>query len=259
MTPISQDDRIGLNALIDGELPAAQASALEQRVAADPVLAAARDEIIATRRTLQSLPRPTVSPRFLDAIDSLAGPRPAPVVATSPARSRGNWSSGWQNMAAAVVVTAFLASGATYWLAAPHGASMEDLIAAGHRRSLLASTPVDVQSSDRHTVKPWLDAHLGISPPAPDLAAEGYPLIGGRVDVLGQQAVPTLVYRHNEHTISVVAMPGSGATIAPRALASGGYNMIEWSGNGFAFTAVSDLEPGELQAFVDGYRAAATT
>jgi anti-sigma factor RsiW len=155
------------------------------------------------------------------------------------------------------VITAFLASGATYWLATPRSTSMEELIAAGHHRSLLAATPVDVQSSDRHTVKPWLDAHLGLSPPAPDLASSGYPLLGGRVDVLGQQAVPTLVYRHNEHTISVVALPGSAGTSAPRSLASGGYNMVEWSANGFAFTAVSDLEPSELLSFVNGYRAAA--
>ena len=174
----------------------------------------------------------------------------------APASRRTFWLEGWQNIAAAVIVTAFLASGATYWLASPRSASLEDLIAAGHRRSLLAATPVDVQSSDRHTVKPWLDAHLGISPPAPDLALVGYPLIGGRVDVLGQQAVPTLVYRHNEHTISVVALPGSAGSSAPHALASGGYNMVEWSANGFAFTAVSDLELGELQAFVEGYRAA---
>ena len=254
MTPISQEDRGALNALIDGELSSSQAAALEARIAAEPSLAAARDEIRATRATLQKLPRPEVSPRFLEAIDALAGPAaPSPV---APASRRTLWLEGWQNIAAAVIVTAFLASGATYWLASPRSASMEDLIAAGHRRSLLAATPVDVQSSDRHTVKPWLDAHLGISPPAPDLALVGYPLIGGRVDVLGQQAVPTLVYRHNEHTISVVALPGSAGSSAPHALASGGYNMVEWSANGFAFTAVSDLELGGLQAFVEGYRAA---
>lgn len=254
MSRISQDDRIALNALIDGELSATQATALEARIAAEPALAAARDKIHAARAALQDLPRPEVSSRFLDAIDALAGP--APVPAATPPR-RNAWLDGWQNIAAAVIVTAFLASGATYWLATPRSASLEELIAAGHHRSLLAATPVDVQSSDRHTVKPWLDAHLGLSPPAPDLATEGYPLLGGRIDVLGQQAVPTLVYRHNEHTISVVAQPGTTSTSAPKALASGGYNMVEWSANGFAFTAVSDLEPSELLGFVDGYRAAA--
>jgi len=257
MSRIQQDDRIALNALIDGELSPSQATALEARIAAEPALAAVRDEIRATRRALQDLPRPELSARFLSTIDALAGPSTTPAAATSPPR-RSVWFDGWQNIAAAVVVTAFLASGATYWLASPRSASMEDLIAAGHHRSLLAATPVDVLSSDRHTVKPWLDAHLGISPPAPDLATQGYPLVGGRVDVLGQQAVPTLVYRHNEHTISVVALPGSGGTSAPRAFASGGYNMVEWSANGFAFTAVSDLEPDELLTFVEGYRASAS-
>ena len=255
MTRITQDDRIALNALVDGELPPAPAAALEARLANEPQLAAARDEIVATRAKLSGLPKPDVSQDFLSRIDALAGPQPIPAVAVRTRRSP--WFDGWQNIAAAVVITAFLASGATYWLATPRSTSMEELIAAGHHRSLLAATPVDVQSSDRHTVKPWLDAHLGISPPAPDLASSGYPLIGGRVDVLGQQAVPTLVYRHNEHTISVVALPGSTSTSEPRALASGGYNMVEWSGNGFAFTAVSDLEPSELRDFVVGYRAAA--
>lgn len=254
MTAISQDDRIALNALVDGELSASQAAALEARIAAEPALAAARDEIRATRDALQGLPRPAVSPRFLEAIAALAGPAASSAVTPPPRRDVR--FAGWQNIAAAVVITALVASGATYWLVAPRSASLEDLIVAGHRRSLLAATPVDVASSDRHTVKPWLDAHLGISPPAPDLASAGYPLVGGRVDVLGQQTVPTLVYRHNEHTISVVAIPGREAVLAPTLSASTGYNIVEWAEAGFNFTAVSDLEQEELEAFAITYVAA---
>ena len=256
MTPISQDDRIALNALVDGQLSPSEAAALEARIAAEAALAAARNEIAATRTALRNLPRPAVSPRFLEAIDALAEPAKPAVVPQPPRRNA--WFEGWQNIAAAVVITAFLASGATYWLSAPRPATLEELIADGHHRSLLAATPVDVQSSDRHTVKPWLDARLGISPPAPDLAPTGYPLVGGRVEVLGGQAVPALVYRHNEHTISLVARPSAAAATVPRAFASGGYNMLEWIANGFAFTVVSDLEPSELAAFVDNYRAAAS-
>ena len=252
--PIGEDDLIALNAFVDGELDDNAVAEFEARLAADPALQAARDQILATRQAVRELPRPTVSADFLHRIEALGEPR-AEAATTSQLRRRP-WWEGWRNIAAAVLLTAFAASGATYFVVGPHAAAIEQLAAADHRRSLLAQTPVDVLSSDRHTVKPWLDARLGVSPPAPDLAAQGYPLLGGRVDVLGQITAPTLVYRHDEHTISVFALPGSTAAARPKALASGGYNMVEWSGVGFDFIAVSDLEPDELAAFVASYRSA---
>ncbi len=249
--PIPDADRIGLNALIDGEIDAPAAAALEARIATDPALQAAHEEMLATRAAVAAQPRPDVSPAFSARIESLVAPRAVPV-----GRKVGQWA-GWQAIAASVVITAFVASGATYYLASPGAASMDLLIAAAHQRSLLSATPVDVLSSDRHTVKPWLDAHIGISPPAPDLAAQGYPLVGGRVDVLARQVVPTLVYRHNEHTISLMAVPGGTGDARPALSAAGGYNMAEWRADGFAFTAVSDLEPDELSAFAEDYIGAA--
>lgn len=246
---LTEEERTALNAFVDGELDAREAMAWSARLTADPVLAAARDEIEATRDAVSALERPAVSADFLRRIEAMAPASGTP----RPARHR---AEGWQSIAAAVVITALIASSATYYLAAPRGASFEMLVADAHRRSLLAASPVDVLSSDRHTVKPWLDNRLGISPPAPDLATQGYPLLGGRVEVLGQQPVPTLVYRHNEHTISIVAYPGT-TSAAPTALALAGYNMVEWSGEGFAFIAVSDLEAAELMTFAKAYQAAA--
>ena len=68
---------------------------------------------------------------------------------------------------------------------------LEAAITDSHRRSLLAANPVDVATSDQHTVKPWLDARLGVSPPAINLAGKGFQLVGGRVDVLGGRSVPS--------------------------------------------------------------------
>ncbi len=250
---LSEAELIELNALVDGELDGAAALALEQRIAAEPALRDARDGIAAAREVLGRIEAPTVSDDFRRRIKAMLEPA-AP--AATPQISRSNWLAGWQNLAATIIVTAFLASGATYLLIGPHGSSLDELIASGHRRSLLAASPVDVLSSDRHTVKPWLDAKLGVSPPAPDMTAQGYPLLGGRVEVLGQQPVPALVYRHNEHTITVVAIPSTAADAAPIDLASGGFNMVRWRGDGFEFRAVSDLEPDELDGFVGDYRAA---
>ena len=243
---IDKDDRIDLNALADGELEPARANVLRARLATDEQLRAVYDEIVATRAALENLPRPEVSEDFARRLKALAGAqRLAPAFRFAE----------WRNIAAAMIVASVAASSGTYLLT-PHGTSFEELAAAGHRRSLLAESPVDVASSDRHTVKPWLDGRLGVSPPAPDLASSGYPLAGGRVDVLGQAVTPTLVYRHNEHTISLFASPSGPGTSPARQLPSGGYNMIEWTAGGFSFVAVSDLEPGELAFFVKAYRSA---
>lgn len=253
-TPSHTDDgTLLLHALADGELDAATILALERRLVTDPALASAFDSIVALKDRVSHLERPAVSAEFRARIAAMAAPQ-APA---TPVLSRAwpGFFDGWRAIAASVLVTAFIAGGASYLLrTAGPGLSMQDAIAGSHRRSLLAASPVDIASSDRHTVKPWLDAKLGISPPASDLAAQGFALVGGRVDVLGTNTVPTLVYRHNEHLITLLAAPGAHADTAPEAIVAGGYNMVHWSSGGFSFWAVSDLEPAELHAFVADYR-----
>jgi anti-sigma factor RsiW len=247
------DEQLLLHALADGELDAATALALERRIAADPALAAEFDLVMVLKEKVARLDQPAVSAELYARIAALAGPQAAATLPVS--KHRLAFFEGWRAIAASVVVTAFLASSAIFLLDGRHaGFSMEDAVAGSHRRSLLAANPVDIASSDRHTVKPWLDSKLGISPPATDLATLGYPLIGGRVDVLGSNTVPTLVYRHNEHLITVLAVPGSHSETTPTVEFAGGYNMVRWTGGGFSFWAVSDLEPGELRAFVTEYR-----
>ena len=178
-------------------------------------------------------------------------------------RARPAWrrfgSFEWRSLAASIVVTAVLASGATQWVmtsGAPD--SFAEAVAGGHRRSLLASSPFDIASSDRHTVKPWLDARIGVSPPAPDLAADGYALVGGRVEVIADRPVPALVYRHREHLITLVASPqDKGAATAPTDLSAGGFSMVRWSDGAFSYWAISDMERPELDDFAARFRAAA--
>ena len=153
-------------------------------------------------------------------------------------------------MAASIVVSAVLASGATQWVMLNSASDGFDVaVASGHRRSLLATSPVDVVSSDRHTVKPWLDARLGLSPPAPDLAKAGFVLVGGRVEVIADRPVPALVYRHNEHLITVVARPQDGDATAPVDLSAGGFSLVKWSDGAFAYWAISDIERAGARQF----------
>jgi anti-sigma factor RsiW len=248
------DIELILQALADGELDAATALDMERRIAADADLAHRYETVLAVKNAVQRLPRPTVSDAFRIRIAGLPGNR----AEQKPPPARVETRTDRRALAASIIISALLASSATYLATAPSSQDeVASLITADHRRSLLAASPVDVASSDRHTVKPWLASRLGVSPPAPDLAAQGFALIGGRVEVLGERAVPALAYRHREHLITLIAIPETdGQTRAPEFLASGGFGLVRWSGNGFAYWAISDTERAQLEAFVDAFRAA---
>ncbi|MER8750281.1 anti-sigma factor [Mesorhizobium sp. M1050] len=280
--------RLMIHALIDGELDAAAALAVERRIAADPALAAEHARIIALQGALGRLPRPDVSDAFRARIAALGAtgtaqpaqdeaaepqrgtpsPQPGLIAASVGGGRRRDARTGssrtfgpfdWRALAASIMISAVLASGATQWVMVNNASDgFAAAVASGHRRSLLAASPIDIVSSDRHTVKPWLDARIGVSPPAPDLAQDGYALIGGRVEVISGRPVPALVYRHREHLITLVAEPQQdGATSQPEDVSSGGFSLVHWSDGAFSYWATSDMERPELDDFVARFRKAA--
>ena len=119
-----------------------------------------------------------------------------------------------------------------------------------HVRATLGNHLIQVASSNQHTVKPWLSARLDYSPPVPDMAAEGYTLVGGRVDYLDRRPIATLVYRVRDHNIDVFVCP-SRSRLAPSELrAVRGFNVAHASGADMDWLAVSDVNAPELTAFV---------
>ena len=125
-----------------------------------------------------------------------------------------------------------------------------DQVVANHVRSLLAVQLVDVVSSDQHTVKPWFDGKIDFAPEVRDLSANGFPLVGGRLDYLDGKTVAALVYQRNKHAINLFITPApTNRSTSPTVTSRRGYNVVAWTNNGMKYWAVSDLNQTELRQF----------
>jgi anti-sigma factor RsiW len=131
-----------------------------------------------------------------------------------------------------------------------------DQVVANHVRSLLAAQLVDVVSSNQHTVKPWFDGKIDFAPEVRDLSANGFPLVGGRLDYLEGKTVAALVYQRNKHPINLFITPEpTSRSSSPTAITRRGYNVFSWANNGMKYWAVSDLNQAELREFTGLVRA----
>jgi anti-sigma factor RsiW len=125
--------------------------------------------------------------------------------------------------------------------------TIEDEVVAGHVRSLLVNHLTDVATSNQHTVKPWFNGKIDFSPPVVDLASQGFPLVGGRVDYIGGRVVAALIYRRQAHLINLFVWPASPAAAITTSI--DGYNMDNWSKDGLTFWAVSDVSADDINKF----------
>jgi anti-sigma factor RsiW len=249
-------DEIGemIDPFIDGELEPSSAQSVAAHVtdcaACAQQVAEARAMSRAIREELPSLAAPDALRSRL--VDAIRAPRAGSPPSSIARRARvGPWLA-----AAALYITA---GGAGWLLGVGHGrsvaaegdlSSVRDAVVASHLRSLQASHLVDVPSSDRHTVKPWFDGKIDFSPPVTDLATQGFPLIGGRLDYLGGHPVAALVYGRARHMINLFVWPTApGETPDTPPSTVRGYHVQHWARDGMTYWAVSDVAEPDLQMF----------
>src|SRR5258705_2795922 len=251
---IKDNDELQMNAYYDGELDPASAIEFERRLADDESLKARYNRLLSLRRAVRSLLQYELPAGLQARIQSALnadGPGqtnlPGPVVRLGQAGRPRQRSWSFQALAAAAVFGAVISG--SVMLTMERYSLHEDVarqVVAGHIRGLLAPQPFDVASSDRHTVKPWFTSRLPESPQVPDLAAQGFVLVGGRVDVVGHDPVATLVYKHAKHTVSLTTLP-RGQSVSDQAIA--GYNVRSWNEAECTYIAVSDIPPEDLASF----------
>ena len=226
-----------LDAYLDRELDMESSSAVRNHVS---ICAACRGQL-AGREALAKLVR---GAPYYSAPDRLR----ARVLAQS---ARSNSVRRVLTWAAAAVLVLSVGAGMTLWRpASRREAVIADEVVNSHVRSLMANHLFDVQSTDLHTVKPWFLGKLDFSPPVADLASQGFPLVGGRLDYVGGRPVAALVYQRQKHTINVFVSPESAdSSVRDIALTVRGFNVRHWIRSGMSFWAVSDLNSTELDQF----------
>ncbi len=245
MTDPQADNRaLLLQAALDGELDAAGMIELEARLAADPALAAEYARLVALGQAIRArAPRPKAPDALrarVIAMAETARPKPPASRARRPAPRLADYG----RLAASLVLGIVVGAGVYGAILPPRGDDGVDrALVAGYIRGRLAAQSVDIATSDRHTVKPWLAGKVAGATTVVDLKGDGFPLVGGRVDVVGSTPIPTLIYQRREHQIALSEIPAPRGSVAsePRRSTRDGYALLEWTEAGRLFAAVSDL------------------
>jgi len=235
-----------LHAYFDGELDAAGAAEFERHVESCPDCKAALSTQAALRGSLaKSDLRERAPERLRVALNTALGP----TVRRDPARPAN--VNAWRvwAVAASLLLVAVVGWRQIESLSGAHGNAL--LISStvdAHLRSLQPGHLIDVVSTDQHTVKPWFDGKVDFAPPVRDLAADGFPLEGGRLDAISGRTVAVVVYARRKHVINVFLWPTTHEIAAPSSGSHRGYNWVSWRKDGMEALAVSDVSGADLEA-----------
>jgi anti-sigma factor RsiW len=240
-----------INALLDGELDAGHARDVEAHVAVCADCARKLAALRAVRLAMAQADLKEAAPPYLRR--RIEAALPAPSASASP-RS-GLWRPNRRIFAGGFALGTVLSAAvaATLLIAVVRDDRDQRIageVVSAHLRSLQPGHLTDVETSDRHTVKPWFNGKLDAAPPVVDLTAQGFSLLGGRLDDIDGETVAAVVYRRRNHVINLFVAPHLRAGHRRAASATRhGFNVRYWAQDGLDFWAVSDINPAELDEF----------
>jgi anti-sigma factor RsiW len=236
---------IHLHAYLDGELDAAGTASFERHLPSCAQCAAALASEQALRQALNAAQLYERAPDQLRQKVRLPAGFPPQTVRFPVWR--------WAALAAALLLAVLL--GRELLTVLRSNSEATTLAAAAvdaHLRSLQPGHLTDVESTDQHTVKPWFDGKIDFAPSVRDFANDGFPLIGGRLDVLAGRTAAALVYSRRKHIVNVfvIKKPEVNTALAPAGERQG-YHWLSWQKDGFSYCAVSDVAPADLRQLRD--------
>ncbi|MGF6513241.1 anti-sigma factor RsiW [Pseudomonas sp. BT76 TE3572] len=227
-----------IHGYLDQELDPPMAAQVAGHLAACAECARLHDQArllkVSVKRQAPYYPAPVV---LADSVLAAVAPRPRAV-------------EHWRKWLAPVFSAAALALAVVLYVVTPGSEQpLMDEAVSSHVRSLMGEHLNDVVSSDRHTVKPWFTGKLDFSPPVFDYSAQGFALLGGRLDYLQHQTTAALSYGRARHIINVFILPTPEADKPRQSQTIRGFNVVSWQASHMRFVLVSDLEKSELEAF----------
>lgn len=239
------DQELLLGGLVDGELDAANTALAEAHVARCEGCREELERLQAVRSLMRAGGVRHAAP------DHLRERVFAMPELSEKAANSNRFLTGWLAPGLAGALAASLAMVA-FVNPVQQQSALDDQIISSHVRSLQPGHLTDVQTTNQHIVKPWFNGKIDFAPPVPELAVQGFPLAGGRLDSIGGKTVAAIVYHRRLHTVNLfVWRGGPGAT---RVAVEDGFSLVEWTEDGLNFVAVSDIPRDELRLFRDVYR-----
>lgn len=236
--PACVDQELLLGGLLDNELDAANVAMVEAHVARCEHCREELERLQSVRNLLRTEGVSHAAPEGL-------AKRIAALPEISPRAASENRLPSWLAPGLAGALAASLAMVTLLPLTIPSPVDQE--LVSSHVRSLQPGHLTDVQTTNRHIVKPWFNGRIDFSPPVPELADQGFPLVGGRLDSIGGKTVAAIVYHRRLHTVNLFVWPAKNGS--DRSFVKDGFAVTEWSRNGLRYAAVSDIPPAELRQF----------
>jgi len=241
---MSCEHLLNTQSYLDGELTGAEAAEAERHLGTCAECQAFATDVAELSDALRKTPRSPAPAHLRAAVLARLDKEP---VRFSP-------KSFWMGAGSGAAISALAAAFALLAVLPPSIATLTQSVADAHAAALTGGKTIMVVSSNHHTVKPWLAAHAGLSPPVTDFASDGFKLTGGRVDDVAGRPAAVMVYAHGNHEVDLFVWPDRGADL-PGVSTTHGFHMEFWKAGDMDFAAVSDVDPGAFQKFIQLARA----